>query len=125
MKKRNTSRNSKNLTHHKPNAFKPLAFAIALTFTGALPISSQAATFTVTNILDTGPGSLRRAVFDANNAAGDDNIVFDTSLERATINLTTGEIVIGSWWHNFNTICPKNGKITYIFVKLLGRPCII
>lgn len=75
---------------------RPLALAIALAFTGATLQTAQAATFTVTNTLDTGPGSLRRAVFDANNAAGDDVIIFDPSLENSKITLTSGEIAIGS-----------------------------
>mgnify|MGYP006361682207 CR=1 FL=1 len=39
----------------------------------------NAATFTVTNTNDTGVGSLRQAVLDANAAATADTIVFDAS----------------------------------------------
>lgn len=47
---------------------------------GVLVISFvvNAATFTVTNNLNTGVGSLRQAVTDANAAAGSDTIVFDS-----------------------------------------------
>lgn len=45
--------------------------------TVALAGPLQAATFTVTNISDDGPGSLRQAIVDANNAAGADQIHFD------------------------------------------------
>jgi hypothetical protein len=45
--------------------------ALALVATGA-----QAATFVVANTSDTGPGSLRQAVLDANAAAGADTIAF-------------------------------------------------
>lgn len=38
--------------------------------------TAQAATFTVVNTLDAGPGSLRQAVFDANGAPGADTIAF-------------------------------------------------
>lgn len=41
--------------------------------------SAIAATFTVTNTNDTGAGSLRQAVLDANASAGSDTIVFDAS----------------------------------------------
>lgn len=41
--------------------------------------SAIAATFTVTNTNDTGAGSLRQAVLDANASAGSDTIVFDSS----------------------------------------------
>ncbi len=37
---------------------------------------ASAATFTVTNTTDGGPGSLRQAILDANAAGGSDNIVF-------------------------------------------------
>src|SRR5262245_40029629 len=37
-------------------------------------------TFTVMNTLDSGAGSLRQAVIDANNAAGADTIAFDPSV---------------------------------------------
>ena len=39
-----------------------------------------AATFTVTNADDSGPGGLRRAVLDANAAPSADTIVFDSGL---------------------------------------------
>ncbi len=43
----------------------------------ATAIDTAAATFTVTNNLNTGAGSLRQAVTDSNAAAGSDTIVFD------------------------------------------------
>jgi parallel beta-helix repeat protein len=51
--------------------------------------SAQAATFTVTNLNDQGPGSLRQAIFDANNnGIGSDDIVFASGL--------TGTISVGA-----------------------------
>jgi hypothetical protein len=49
------------------------------------------ATFTVSNTADSGAGSLRQAIADANNAAGSDTIVFDGSSFAAaqTISLLT------------------------------------
>ena len=41
-----------------------------------MPISANAATFTVSNTNDTGAGSLRQAMLDANAAAGADTIIF-------------------------------------------------
>lgn len=43
----------------------------------ALSLFSQAATFTVTNTNDSGPGSLRQAILDAENASGADKIAFN------------------------------------------------
>ena len=54
---------------------------------------AQAAPFTVTNLSDSGLGSLRQAVLDANAAAGDDTITFQSGL-TGTIFLTTGQITI-------------------------------
>lgn len=45
-----------------------------------------AATFTVTNTADSGPGSLRQAIIDANASGGEDLITFDATVS-GTINL--------------------------------------
>lgn len=70
--------------------------------TGALAVgaalgvasSADAATFTVTNSADSGAGSLRRAVEDANALAGADTITFNAALSGSTITLTTGHVAI-------------------------------
>ncbi|MFK7821907.1 MAG: beta strand repeat-containing protein, partial [Planctomycetaceae bacterium] len=53
-------------------------------------------TFTVTNTADSGAGSLRQAVLDANASAGADIIEFDESavFSFGTITLTSGEIPV-------------------------------
>jgi hypothetical protein len=51
-------------------------FAAVLTVCAA---SASAATFTVTNTSDTGPGSFRQAILDANTNAGLDTIAFNVS----------------------------------------------
>jgi lysophospholipase L1-like esterase len=50
-------------------------------------------TFHVTNLLDSGPGSLRQALLDANDYPGPDTVDFAPSLS-GTISLTTGQIPI-------------------------------
>jgi hypothetical protein len=52
-------------------------FVLAILLSVPLPLA--AATFTVTNTNDTGAGSLRQAIMDANNAAGLDTIAFNVS----------------------------------------------
>lgn len=52
-----------------------------------------AATFTVGNLSNSGPGSLRQAVLDANAAAGADVVAFQSGL-TGTLTLTSGEILI-------------------------------
>ena len=51
------------------------------------------AIFMVTNLNDSGAGSLRQAIWDANDAAGSDVIEFDEAAV-GTINLTSGELAI-------------------------------
>jgi len=63
---------------------------------GALVLAPQAGaatTYTVTNTADSGAGSLRQALDDANNNAGADIIVFDAG-SAGTITLTTGQLDI-------------------------------
>jgi hypothetical protein len=50
---------------------------LALVFAGSWAAVSPAATFTVTTTADSGAGSLRQAIINANNAAGADTIEFD------------------------------------------------
>src|SRR5262245_33813357 len=50
-------------------------------------------TYTVTNLHDSGPGSLRQAILDANAHPGPDRIHF-TGPARGTIALTSGELSI-------------------------------
>ena len=65
----------------------PFALAQRTTAKGNRP----ATTNTVTNTNDSGPGSLRQALADANDG---DTINFDVSLKGQTIALTSGELVI-------------------------------
>jgi predicted outer membrane repeat protein len=76
----------------KSKTQRPIAaamFAAGLTL-AALP--AHAATFTVSNTNDSGPGSLRQALLDANAAAGADTVNFTVS---GTITLTSGQITVG------------------------------
>ena len=55
--------------------------------------SAQAADFTVTNLNDSGAGSLRQAVLDANAAPGADRILFQSGLS-GTITLTSAQLSV-------------------------------
>jgi hypothetical protein len=50
--------------------------------------------YTVLNELDSGPGSLRQAVLDANSAGGSNSISFSASVKKIT--LTAGELTISN-----------------------------
>ena len=70
--------------------------AAGLAASGAVLAASpaSAAGFTVTTLADSGAGSLRQAILDANAAPGADTITFDSTV-TGTITLTSGEIAIG------------------------------
>ena len=65
---------------------------------------SNAATLTATNTNDSGAGSLRQTIANAN-----DDIVFDASLAGQTIVLNSGEILIDK---NLTITGPNPGLIT-------------
>jgi hypothetical protein len=70
------------------------AAVLALFFAGATLLSTSAAsadTITVINTNDSGPGSLRQALVDANNG---DTINFDSSLNGQRITLTSGQLSV-------------------------------
>ncbi len=56
-------------------------------------VSAQAADFTVTNLGDSGPGSLRQGILDSNGAPGADRILFKSGLS-GTVSLTGGQLSI-------------------------------
>lgn len=71
------------------------AALLAATLTGAVGLGATpagAATYTVTNTNDAGPGSLRKAIEDANLASGEDTI--DATAVSGTVTLTSGELAI-------------------------------
>src|SRR5881409_2693552 len=75
------------------SAFFNLRTRICLAVFCSVSMSAYADIITVTNTNDSGPGSLRQALADAN---GGDTINFDPALNVHTINLTSAELVIDS-----------------------------
>jgi hypothetical protein len=71
---------------HRPALLAAGSVCVAL---GLPPGAAFAATFTVTDLGDSGPGTLRQAITDANAAPSDDRIVFDVD---GTITLTSGSL---------------------------------
>ncbi|MBI3911698.1 MAG: hypothetical protein HY320_12305, partial [Armatimonadetes bacterium] len=71
--------------------FFTLLVAVVLLALGSSRV--HAATFTVSNLNDSGEGSLRQAILDANAAPGPDVIAFQAGL-TGTIPLTSGELDI-------------------------------
>src|SRR5437867_6794612 len=73
--------------------FNVRSAATAVTLLFAIAISAHATTITVTNIDDSGPGSLRGAIAAASDG---DMIQFDPALKGQTITLTSGELFINN-----------------------------
>jgi hypothetical protein len=86
-----------------------VAFIASLVFTVTSVTPVGADTLSVTNVNDSGPGSLRQAVTDANNSVGGDVITFALGSGPHTITLTTGELLITS---NININGPLNDPLT-------------
>ncbi|MEP7013216.1 MAG: IPTL-CTERM sorting domain-containing protein [Acidobacteriota bacterium] len=74
----------------RPSYASVLRLALAFLISAG---AASATTFTVTNVADTGPGSLRQAVLNANAAAGPDDVAFAPGV-TGTITLLSGEIAI-------------------------------
>lgn len=87
--------------------------------TALMPLSLSAATITVTNLNDSGPGSLRQAIIDAMPS---DTIDFQTSLV-GTITLTSGELsinkslVIYGPWNTNITVSGNNATRVFHIVS--------
>src|SRR6478736_4017610 len=94
---------------HPPVAESTMKFVHTL-FGAAVAAASPlagAATFTVTNVNDAGPGSLRDAVAQANAASGADTVLFQANLMGAIA--LASEIVITD---TLNLSGPGVGRIT-------------
>jgi hypothetical protein len=71
--------------------------ALVVPFVAALTVGSgepaSAANFDVSSSADSGSGTLRQAVLDANASPGDDTVGFAAALSGQTITLTSGALV--------------------------------
>ena len=88
---------------------------------------SPQSTFTVTNTNDSGAGSLRQAVLDANANAGADTITFDPSV-TGTITLTSGQLpikndgltIVGPGMDVLNVSGNDSSGVVYIYSSVTG-----
>jgi hypothetical protein len=83
MNKRRSRRRSRRIEHGRVTAAKRTAIAgagVSLGVTLAAGATADAATFTATNLNDSGAGSLRQAILDANANPGGDQVTFQSTL---------------------------------------------
>jgi RTX calcium-binding nonapeptide repeat (4 copies) len=91
MSKHRRRRKDRRAEHARGSAAKRRVLAGAGLSLGATLVSgapAEAADFTVSNLNDSGPGSLRQAILDANAAPGADRVLFQSTL--------SGQITLGS-----------------------------
>jgi predicted outer membrane repeat protein len=100
-----------------------LLLAVLLTLLGSPVPAVQAASLTVTNIDDSGAGSLRQAILDANSSDGADTITFASEVSSGTITLAstlpdiTSELTIDGTGQN---ITISGGDVVRIFFVKSG-----
>jgi hypothetical protein len=82
----------KDRVHDEPLRYRPARRRAVVLCPELLEDRTVLSSLTVMNNLDSGPGSLRQAVLDANSAAGSDTILFTRSVKNIT--LTSGELAI-------------------------------
>jgi len=97
---------------------------------GAVPGISGAATFTVTTVADSGAGSLRQAITDANAAGGADTIEFNivgsgvhTIVPASALPLITGPVTIDGYTQpgaTANTNGPDLGTNAQLMIEIDG-----
>src|SRR6266513_6315087 len=88
------------------SAFFHLGVLICLALFCTTGMPAYATIITVTNTNDSGPGSLRQALADANDG---DTINFDPALNGQTILLTTAELAIN---HDVTILGPGPSSLT-------------
>ena len=86
----------------------------------SLEVRALLSTFSVTSTADSGAGTLRQAVSDANSSAGIDTIVFDSLFDSVqTITLTSGELALND--SSTTTIIGPGAKLLSISGNSGGR----
>jgi hypothetical protein len=105
-------------------------FLLFLFLFTCLNAGAKAATFTVTNLNDSGAGALRQAITDANAAAGADVIEFQTgivgtiNLESALPDLST-EITVNGPGAELLTVRRSSGVAYRIFKVTSSQPVVL
>lgn len=103
------SRKSRSLRQSPtPRTGRILGGALGLGAAALASIPADGATFNVTNLADSGDGSLRKAILDANAAAGADVITFEPGV-TGTIDVAAGQMQI---LESLNIVGPGAANLT-------------
>lgn len=105
------------MSHHRSPSFLLPSLLWLMLILFSFP--AGAATYTVTNLNDSGLGSLRQAMLEADAATGDDTIVFQSGLS-GTITLTSGPLTINSniaiYGPGANVLAVSGNNVSPVFV---------
>src|SRR5436190_213233 len=123
MSRHQRRRRSRRIEHRRTIAAKRTVIAgagLSLGITLATGASAEAATFTVSNLNDSGAGSLRQAILDANAASGADQVTFSSTLSgQITLaselpNMTDALDIVGPGAGQLTISGDQNSRIFYL-----------
>jgi Ca2+-binding RTX toxin-like protein len=134
MSRHRQRRRSRRIEHRRTTAAKRTVVAgagLSLGVTLATGASAEAATFTVSNLNDSGAGSLRQAILDANAVAGADQVTFQSTLSgQITLagqlpNITDPLNILGPGADKLTVSGNNNSRIFYLYPTVHGTPVTI
>jgi Ca2+-binding RTX toxin-like protein len=134
MSRHRRRRRTRRLEHGRAIAAKRTVMAgagLSLGVTLATGASADAATFTVSNLNDSGGGSLRQAILDANATPGADQVTFQSTLSgQITLgsqlpNLTDPVDISGPGADKLSVSGNNNSRIFYLYPTVHGTPVTI
>jgi Ca2+-binding RTX toxin-like protein len=134
MSRNRQRRRNRRIEHRRATSAKRTVLAgaglsLGVTLVGGA--SAEAATFTVTNLSDSGGGSLRQAILDANATAGADQVTFQSALSgQITLgsqlpNITDPVDVLGPGANKLTVSGNNNSRIFYLYPTVHDTPVTI
>jgi hypothetical protein len=133
MSRHRRRRRERRVEHQRATTKRAVVAGVGLSvgMTLASGASADAATFTVANLNDSGTGSLRQAILDANAAASADQVTFQSALTgQITLasqlpNITAPVDIVGPGADKLTVSGNNNSRIFYIYPSVHGTPVTI